>query len=108
MSQPHAFPDNDVPQFSAGLEADIRVGLRMRLGREPTRDELGDYRKALWALACAVQFPIIRTALVERTTLIEQFTAAAQNGPGTALIGPPGSAHRAAGQRQVVAPHGSG
>lgn len=39
----------------------------------------------------AQQFPIIRTALVERATLIEQFTAAAQDGPGTALIGPPGS-----------------
>lgn len=55
MSQPHAFPDDDVPQFSAGLEADIRVGLMMRLGREPTHEELRDYRKALWAFACAAR-----------------------------------------------------
>jgi hypothetical protein len=55
MSQSDTFPNDDVPQFSASLEADIRVGLRMRLGREPTHDELGDYRKALWALACAAR-----------------------------------------------------
>jgi len=55
MSQPDTFPNDDVPQFSAGLEADIRVALVMRLGREPTHDELGDYRKALWAFACAAR-----------------------------------------------------
>ena len=41
MSQPDAFQDDDVPQFSASLEAHIRVALVMRLGREPTREELG-------------------------------------------------------------------
>ena len=39
----------------------------------------------------AQRFPIIKTALVERTTLIERFTAAARAQPGTALIGPPGA-----------------
>jgi len=39
----------------------------------------------------AQQFPIIRTALVERRTLVEQFTAAALKESGTALVGPPGS-----------------
>jgi hypothetical protein len=39
----------------------------------------------------AQRFPIIKTALVERTALIERFTEAIRAQPATALIGPPGA-----------------
>lgn len=57
----------------SGTEVLRRLGLRTDYGR------------------VAQRFPIIRTALVDRTALIERFTEAVRAQPATALIGPPGA-----------------
>ncbi|HUP60780.1 MAG TPA: ATP-binding protein [Thermoanaerobaculia bacterium] len=57
----------------SGTEVLRRLGLRTDYGR------------------VAQRFPIIKTALVERTALIGRFTHAVRTQPATALIGPPGA-----------------